>query len=140
MIGSDTAFFVRNTPQLCSGRGEQMTPIELPLNGLYLAVAKPTEGVSTKEAYSGVKPAVPAVRLSEALKRPVGEWRDVVKNDFEPHIFAAHPEIAGLKQQMYEAGAIYASMSGSGSAVFGIFAEQPQLSISTDNYLKITKL
>ena len=140
MIGSDTAFFVRNTPQLCSGRGEQMIPIELPLNGLYLAVAKPAEGVSTKEAYSGVKPAVPAVRLSEALKRPVREWRDVVKNDFEPHIFAAHPEIASLKQQMYEAGAIYASMSGSGSAVFGIFAEQPQLSISTDNYLKITKL
>lgn len=140
MIGSDTAFFVRNTPQLCSGRGEQMTPIELPLSGLYLAVAKPAEGVSTKEAYSGVKPAVPAVRLSEALKRPVGEWRDVVKNDFEPHIFAAHPEIANLKQQMYEAGAIYASMSGSGSAVFGIFEEQPQLSISTNNYLKITQL
>lgn len=140
MIGSDTAFFVRNTPQLCSGRGEQMTPIELPLSGLYLAVAKPAEGVSTKEAYSGVKPAVPALRLSEALKRPVGEWRDVVKNDFEPHIFAAHPEIAQLKSAMYEAGAIYASMSGSGSAVFGIFAEQPQLSISTDNYLKITKL
>ena len=87
-----------------------------------------------------MKPAVPAVRLSEALKRPVGEWRDVVKNDFEPHIFAAHPEIANLKQQMYEAGAIYASMSGSGSAVFGIFAEQPQLSISTNNYLKITQL
>lgn len=140
MIGSDTAFFVRNTPQLCSGRGERMTPIELPLSGLYLAVAKPTEGVSTKEAYSGVKPAVPSLRLSDALKRPIGEWRGVVKNDFEPHIFAAHPAIAQLKSAMYEAGAIYASMSGSGSAVFGIFAEQPQLSISTDNYLKITKL
>jgi 4-diphosphocytidyl-2-C-methyl-D-erythritol kinase len=140
MIGSDTAFFVRNTPQLCRGRGEQMVPIDLPLRGLYLAVAKPNEGVSTKEAYSGVRPAVPAVRLSEALKRPIEEWRQVVKNDFEPHIFAAHPAIAELKQAMYEAGAHYASMSGSGSAVFGIFAEQPQLSISTDNYLKITKL
>ena len=140
MIGSDTAFFVRSTPQLCSGRGERMIPIELFLSGLYLAVAKPTEGVSTKEAYSGVKPAVPSLRLSDALKRPIDEWRGAVKNDFEPHIFAAHPAIAQLKSAMYEAGAIYASMSGSGSAVFGIFAEQPQLSISTDNYLKITKL
>ena len=66
MIGSDTAFFVRNTPQLCTGRGEVMSPIELPLQGKYLAIAKPEEGVSTKEAYSGVKPAVPAVRLAEA--------------------------------------------------------------------------
>ncbi len=140
MIGSDTAFFVRNTPQLCTGRGEQMRPIELPLEGLYLAIAKPTEGVSTKEAYSGVKPAVPAVRLSDALRCPIGEWREVVKNDFEPHIFAAHPTIAELKHKMYEAGALYASMSGSGSAVFGLFEAQPQLQLSDDNYLKITKL
>ena len=140
MIGSDTAFFVRNTPQLCTGRGEQMQPIELPLEGLYLAIAKPTEGVSTKEAYSGVKPAVPVVRLSDALRCPIGEWREVVKNDFEPHIFAAHPTIAELKHKMYEAGALYASMSGSGSAVFGLFEAQPQLQLSDDNYLKITKL
>ena len=140
MIGSDTAFFVRNTPQLCTGRGEQMRSIELPLEGLYLAIAKPTEGVSTKEAYSGVKPAVPVVRLSDALRCPIGEWREVVKNDFEPHIFAAHPTIAELKHKMYEAGALYASMSGSGSAVFGLFEAQPQLQLSDDNYLKITKL
>ena len=140
MIGSDTAFFVRNTPQLCTGRGEQMRPIELPLEGLYLAIAKPVEGVSTKEAYAGVKPAVPQVSLTEALRCPIGEWRRVVKNDFEPHIFAAHPTIAELKHKMYEAGALYASMSGSGSAVFGLFEAQPQLQLSDDNYLKITKL
>ena len=140
MIGSDTAFFVRNTPQLCTGRGEQMRPIELPLEGLYLAIAKPVEGVSTKEAYAGVKPAVPQVSLTEALRCPIGEWRRVVKNDFEPHIFAAHPTIAELKNMMYEAGALYASMSGSGSAVFGLFEAQPQLQLSDDNYLKITKL
>ena len=140
MIGSDTAFFVRNTPQLCTGRGEKMEPIELPLSGLYLAIAKPAEGVSTKEAYSGVKPAVPAVRLSDALAKPVREWQGVVKNDFEPHIFVAHPEIAELKNKMLAAGAVYASMSGSGSAVFALFEQQPTLDIEKDKYLILTKL
>ena len=140
MIGSDTAFFVRNTPQLCTGRGEKMEPIELPLKGKYLAIAKPEEGVSTKEAYAGVKPAIPQVRLAEALQRPIGEWQGVVKNDFEPHIFEAHPVIAELKKAMLDAGAIYASMSGSGSAVFGIFDSEPKLDIETNNYLIITKL
>ena len=140
MIGSDTAFFVRNTPQLCTGRGEKMQYIDLPLQGLYLAVAKPSEGVSTKEAYAGVKPAVPSVKLAEALSRPIGEWQGVVKNDFEPHIFAAHPSIAELKAKMLEAGAVYASMSGSGSAVFGIFEKEPKIELTNNNYLKITKL
>lgn len=140
MIGSDTAFFVRNTPQLCTGRGEKMAPIELPLSGKYLAVAKPEEGVSTKEAYSGVKPAVPQVRLADRLQRPIEEWQGSVKNDFEPHIFEAHPAIAELKRAMLEAGAVYASMSGSGSAVFGIFEAEPKIDVTNNNYLKITKL
>ena len=140
MIGSDTAFFVRNTPQLCTGRGEKMESVELPLEGKYLAIVKPAEGVSTKEAYAGVKPALPAERLADALKRPMGEWQGVVKNDFEPHIFEAHPAIAKLKQTMLDAGAIYASMSGSGSAVFGIFDEEPKLENMSANYLKIVKI
>ncbi len=140
MIGSDTAFFVRNTPQLCTGRGEKMTPIELPLQGKYLAIAKPNEGVSTKEAYAGVKPAVPQVRLSELLQRPIEEWQGAVKNDFENHIFVAHPAIAELKKAMLNAGAVYASMSGSGSAVFGLFESAPQIEIADSNYLKIMRL
>lgn len=140
MIGSDTAFFVRNTPQLCTGRGEKMEPIELPLQGKYLVIAKPEEGVSTKEAYSGVKPATPQVRLIDALQCPIGEWQGVVKNDFEPHIFEVHPAIAELKKMMLDAGAVYASMSGSGSAVFGIFESRPELSINSNNYLVVTKL
>lgn len=140
MIGSDTAFFVRNTPQLCTGRGEKMKPIELLLQGKYLAIVKPEEGVSTKEAYAGVTPAVPKVRLSDALQRPIEEWQGVVKNDFEPHIFAAHPAIAELKKMMLDAGAVYASMSGSGSTVFGIFESRPELNINTNNYLVITRL
>ena len=140
MLGSDTAFFVRNTPQLCTGRGEKMESIELPLSGKYLVVAKPAEGVSTKEAYAGVKPAIPQVRLAEALRRPIGEWQGVVKNDFEDHILKAHPAIAELKQAMLDAGAVYASMSGSGSAVFGIFDEEVSLTFADDVFVKTTKL
>lgn len=139
-IGSDTAFFVRNTPQICTGRGEVMTPIELPLGGLWLAVVKPAEGVSTAEAYGGVKPAVPAVPLEQRLQMPVDQWQGVVKNDFEEHIFLSHPAIAQLKQCLIDAGAVYASMSGSGSALFGLFESKPCLTLSEDIFLHIEQL
>ena len=140
MIGSDTAFFVRNTPQVCTGRGEKMSSVKLPLESYYLAVAKPEEGVSTKEAYAGVKPTIPQVRLIELLQRPIEEWQGGVKNDFEPHIFESHPAILELKKAMLDAGAVYASMSGSGSAVFGIFKEEPKVNLNANIFLKITKL
>lgn len=120
-LGSDTAFFVRNTPQLCTGRGERMIPFALDLGGLTLAIVKPDEGVSTREAYAGVRPRVPEVPLSERLRRPVAEWQGRVGNDFEPHIFAAHPAIREARDRLLDAGALYAAMSGSGSAVFGLF-------------------
>lgn len=123
-LGSDTAFFVRNTPQLCTGRGEKMTPIELPIEGLWIALIKPDEGVSTREAYAGVKPHVPEIPLRERLMRPIEEWQTTVKNDFEPHIFAAHPAIRHAKEKLLRAGALYASMSGSGSTVFGLFDDE----------------
>lgn len=137
-LGSDTPFFVYNTPQLCEGRGEVMSPVEVDLSGLWLAVAKPLgESVSTKEAYSGIKPKMPSASLTELLKRDKGEWQGSVLNDFEPHIFAAHPTIKALKQSMLDAGAIYAAMSGSGSAVFGFFDERPTLQLPTDTFLHI---
>ena len=120
-LGSDTPFFVRNTPQFCTGRGEIMSPFPLRLGGLTLVIVKPDEGVSTREAYAGVRPRVPSVPLAERLRRPVAEWQEVVTNDFEPHIFAAHPAIRASKRNLLDAGALYASMSGSGSAVFGLF-------------------
>lgn len=123
-LGSDTAFFVRNTPQLCTGRGEKMTPIELPLEGLWIVLVKPDEGVSTREAYAGVKPHLPTVSLRERILRPIEEWQGSVKNDFEPHIFEAHPAIRQAKEALQAAGAIYASMSGSGSTVFGLFDDE----------------
>ena len=137
-LGSDTPFFVYNTPQLCEGRGEIMSPADVDLRGLWLAVAKPLgEGVSTKEAYSGIKPKMPAESLTELLKRDIGEWQSSVVNDFEPHIFEAHPTIVELKQSMLDAGAVYAAMSGSGSAVFGLFREQPHLDLGADTFLHV---
>ena len=123
-LGSDTAFFVRNTPQLCSGRGEQMTPIALDLKGLWLVLVKPDEGVSTREAYSGVTPSVPEIPLRERLQRPIAEWQSCIKNNFEPHIFAAHPRLAAIKEALLQAGARYAAMSGSGSTIFGLFDDE----------------
>lgn len=120
-LGSDTAFFVRNTPQLCTGRGEVMIPFEVDLGGLTLVIVKPEEGVSTREAYAGVRPWIPATPLAERLRLPVAAWQGVVTNDFEPHVFAAHPAIRAAKERLLAAGAIYAAMSGSGSAVFGLF-------------------
>ncbi len=125
-IGSDTAFFVRNSPQLCEGRGEVMTPIDLNLRGLWLVLVKPDEGVSTREAYAGVKPQEPERTLVERLSEPIEMWQGSVKNDFERSVFAAHPNIAKIKQQLLDAGAVYASMSGSGSTVFGLFAKREQ--------------
>ncbi len=121
-IGSDTAFFVRNTPQLCRGRGEIMTPISLNMSGLTLVLIKP-EGVnvSTREAYSGVSPATPQRSLSDLLSDPIEMWQGCVKNDFEPHIFKIHPILNQIKEDLLAAGALYASMSGSGSTMYALF-------------------
>ncbi len=120
-LGSDTPFFVRNTPQLCAGRGERMTPVDVDLAGWWIAVVKPDEGVSTREAYAGVTPHVPPQPLAERIAEPVERWQGSVTNDFERSVFAAHPAIGRVKRSLLEAGAVYASMSGSGSAVFGLF-------------------
>ena len=123
-LGSDTAFFVRNTPQLCEGRGEIMTPVELNLKGYWLVLIKPDENVSTREAYAGIVPSVPERPLTERLAEPIEMWQGSVKNDFERSVFAAHPTIGEVKQMLIDAGATYASMSGSGSAVFGLFSDR----------------
>lgn len=124
-LGSDTAFFVRNTPQICSGRGELMSPISLPLQGLWLLLVKPDVSVSTREAYSGVKPSIPERTLARRLMAPVEQWQGSVKNDFEPSVFKLYPELAALKQQLLDSGAIYASMSGSGSSIFALYESRP---------------
>ncbi len=124
-LGSDCPFFVYNTPMLGSGRGEKLSPYPLDLEGYEIRVVVP-EGisVSTREAYKGVHPAIPAHPIEEILARSVEEWKGLLKNDFEPSVFVSHPALADLKQKLYDEGAVYASMSGSGSALFGIFPKQ----------------
>lgn len=121
-LGADCAFFIRNIPQWGSGKGDILRPAEIDLSNYEIRVELP-EGVHvrTADAYKGLTPRETLIPLSEALKRPVTEWRDNVVNDFESSVFPKHPEISQLKDKMYSEGAIYASMTGSGAAVFGIF-------------------
>ncbi|MEQ8905943.1 4-(cytidine 5'-diphospho)-2-C-methyl-D-erythritol kinase [Ekhidna sp.] len=121
LLGSDCPFFIKNQSSIAKGRGEDLEPIDLNLSGYYLAIHNPAIHISTKEAYAGVIPKQPEISVSELIKTPVGQWRDSLKNDFEASIFPNHPEIAQLKKEIYEGGAIYASMTGSGSTVFGVF-------------------
>lgn len=120
-LGSDCAFFVYDVPMIGEGRGEILTPFEIDLSGYELRVEIP-EGVavSTAEAYKGVQ-MHQGEALRETLARPVGSWRDFLGNSFEKTVFPLHPEIEKLKLSFYEKGAVYASMSGSGSSVFGLF-------------------
>lgn len=121
-LGADCAFFVQNVPAYATGIGDELTPIPLSLKGMYIVLVKPDVFVSTREAYAGVTPKEPEHDLLKALRRPVTEWRDRVVNDFEPSVFAAHPELAAVKQTLYDMGADYAAMSGSGSTIFGLFS------------------
>ena len=121
-LGSDCPLFIYNRPMIGEGRGEILTEYPLDLSAYDLQVLTP-EGVavSTKEAYAGIRPHLPEVPLREALARPVEEWTQVLVNDFEETVFAKYPELAAIKRSLYDSGAVYASMSGSGSALFAIY-------------------
>lgn len=138
-MGADCAFFCRcanqyNTnnnkgqlsAQYCEGVGHELVYHPLSLRGKFLVIVKPPFGVSTKEAYSNVHPVQPDTDLCELLNLPIEEWKNCIKNDFEDSVFPLHPELQRVKDIMYAHGAIYASMSGSGSALFGIFNEEQQ--------------
>lgn len=120
-IGADCPFFIYNRPMLATGTGTTLTPFDLSLAGRGIAIVKPEVNVPTREAYAGFTPRLPETELESLLKMPIAEWQGKVVNDFEPSIFANHPAIADIKRRLAERGAIYTAMSGSGSAVFGIF-------------------
>ena len=122
-LGSDCAFFVYNTPMFGTGRGEILEPFPLDLKGYRIEVVIP-EGiaVSTADAYRGIVPCESGTPLREILNRPVSSWKDTLENDFEKTVFAKYPALAAVKAGLYEKGALYAAMSGSGSACFGIFS------------------
>jgi 4-diphosphocytidyl-2-C-methyl-D-erythritol kinase len=126
-IGADCPFFIHNKPTIASGIGNIFDFIELSLQGYTLCIIKPNLSVSTKDAYASVKPVKPSVSLRKILQRPVKEWKDTLKNDFEPGIFQKYPVIADIKAFLYAHDAVYAAMSGSGSAVFGLFEKDVNL-------------
>ena len=120
-FGADCAFFIKEEPAFATGIGDKLSPIKLSLKGMALILVKPEISVSTKEAYAHITPKRPACDLRQALQQPIKAWKDTVKNDFEDSVFPQYPEIEAIKQTLYDMGALYASMSGSGSAVFGLF-------------------
>lgn len=120
-IGADCAFFIKNNPIFASGIGTDFEEVSLNLRGYYLVLIKPAVHVSTAEAYSLVHPAHPERSLKEWIGNPIETWRDNVINDFEQSVFLKHPLIGEIKDELYRNGAIYASMSGSGSSVYGLF-------------------
>ncbi len=121
-LGSDCAFFIYDRPMIREGRGEILTEYEIDLSEYDLQVLTPKGiAVSTKDAYGGIRPHLPEVPLREALTMPVDEWDGVLVNDFEETVFAKYPELAAIKRSLYDSGAVYASMSGSGSALFALY-------------------
>ncbi|MCD7815388.1 MAG: 4-(cytidine 5'-diphospho)-2-C-methyl-D-erythritol kinase [Bacteroides sp.] len=122
-LGADCAFFIQNQPVFATGIGNVFERIRLSLANYKLVLVKPDISESTKEAYAHVQPKHPEVSLKEIVQQPVETWASCMKNDFEDSVFQLYPEIAAIKDKMYDLGAVYASMSGSGSAVFGIFKE-----------------
>jgi 4-diphosphocytidyl-2-C-methyl-D-erythritol kinase len=124
-LGSDCAFFIINKPSIATGRGEILMPANISLKGYYLLLVIPPIHISTAEAFSGIHPTSPKHSISELLPKDIGIWKDTMTNDFETGIFKSHPAIAQIKNTLYKQGALYASMSGSGSSVFGIFTTPP---------------
>ena len=120
-LGADCPFFIYNRPMLASGIGDVFSPVSIDLSSKWLVLVKPDVYVSTKEAYAGVVPAQPAVPIADIVMRDVPLWRGVLLNDFERSVFARFGQLAQIKEQLYGLGAEYASMSGSGSSMFGIF-------------------
>lgn len=126
-LGSDCTFFIDNQPAIGTGKGNVLTRTLVNLSGYYLVVVKPVVSISTAEAYEGIQPFRPETSLQELVKQPIREWKDKIVNDFEKTIFKKYPEIKQIKEHLYRQGALYASMTGSGSGVYGIFEKEIRL-------------
>ena len=127
-LGADCAFFIEAEPAYAEGIGDELMPVDGPkgnLNGYYLAIVKPDIAVSTKEAYAAITPTATSKSCREIVRQPIETWKEELVNDFEAPIFKLHPELAEIKEKLYQQGAKYAAMSGSGSALFGIFETEP---------------
>jgi 4-diphosphocytidyl-2-C-methyl-D-erythritol kinase len=134
-LGSDCAFFIENAPVFAKGKGDEFEAIKVDLSQYHILVVYPGIHSNTKEAYEGVVPSQTSRSVKDIItKEPIEKWKDLLINDFEKSIFKKYPEIEKLKNSLYQSGAVYASLSGSGSAVFGIFKVKPEISFP-ENYL-----
>jgi 4-diphosphocytidyl-2-C-methyl-D-erythritol kinase len=124
-LGMDCPFFIENVPALSTGRGEFLKPVSLSLDGYYLVLVKPPIHVSTAGAFLGITPVYRENSIDESITHPIQDWKHELHNDFEKSVFELYPDIQEIKYAMYRKGALYSAMSGSGSAVFGLFAENP---------------
>lgn len=134
-LGSDCPFFLHKQAMMMEGRGEVLSPSSVSLEGLWLVLLFPEIHISTPEAYAGVSPVIPERHLKELLSAPSEQWKEEVVNDFEPGIFEKYPQLATLKDGLYKAGALYASLSGSGSSLYGIFPREPELPDSISDFV-----
>lgn len=134
-LGADCAFFIKNTPVFAFGKGDEFEEVSLDLSSYFLTLVMPPAHVSTGEAYRGVKLSGKQMPLKELIKLPPEEWKYSVKNDFEESVFKNHGLIRGVKAALYEAGALYASMSGSGASVYAIFKNETDLKSLEDQNL-----
>ncbi len=140
-IGADCAFFIKNTAVFASGIGNQFENIELNLKGYYILIVKPNFSINTTTAFKNIKPSLAKISLKELIKSPIHAWKNKVKNDFEAALFPEYPKLSQIKSDLYNLGAEYASMSGSGSALYGIFKSKPQINnLFKDNYSWLSKL
>ncbi len=126
-LGADCPFFIEDKAKYVTGIGEILSPIELELSRYFIVLVKPNDFISTKEAYACITPRKTEISVNEAIHYPIEHWKRHIVNDFEDSVFPNHPNIAKAKAKFYDNGAIYASMTGSGSAVFGIFDKQPNI-------------
>lgn len=135
-LGADCAFFVRNQPTYAEGIGNIFSPVELSLAGWQLLLVKPNIFVSTRDAFARIRPRHPERNLRDLINQPVESWKDSMINDFEESVFPQFPAIGDIKTELYRLGAVYASMSGSGSSVYGLFAPDvvlPDVDFGTDS-------
>jgi 4-diphosphocytidyl-2-C-methyl-D-erythritol kinase len=133
-LGSDCPFFIINKPCYATGRGEILEPVELDLSAYKIIIINPGLHVNTSNAFMNIHPAVPSLSLKETIQLPVSKWKELIENDFEHVIFQQHPEIGSIKNELYESGAIYSAMSGSGSTVFGIFEMETQVKLEIPSH------
>lgn len=131
-LGSDCPFFIQNKPVFASGRGEIMSPIELDLRNYTIQLICPKLHISTALAFQGIQPKLPHFNLKNIVNLPIAQWKDHVKNDFEISLFPHFKDLESIKNQLYEQGALYASLSGTGSTVFGIFKRNNKANIQLD--------